>query len=374
METARKVVRGGRFVAAIVAVAVSSPWVAARATAPKPFVPSTLLVVRYDSRSIGSPASGVVLALHGRNRQVLSHRISLGDPAVSPNRRLIAFGSTDGLYLMKRDGSDLHRATASPGPSPCGNDYVIVWDPMWSADAKMLSFDAENGSDGIERCPPGVADIFGPWVFDRATKSAAPLTDSLQYPWSAVGHALLAEASSSSGNAIITDAAAGREYILARNALPVFAPDRRSLEFDTSTLKGISSVWISDARGDAPVRVGRVHGYIEDVAWSPNGQYLAMDVTTKPNATGKQFQRLVAFSLLRHTFRLLTRQTVGISRPVWSPNGKKIAYITTANPSNYLGGPYGVWMINANGGTPSLLLTTDHSMNGDLSFDGLVWF
>jgi len=133
---------------------------------------------------------------------------------------------------------------------------------------------------------------------------------------------------------------------------PRWSPDGKYLSFTSSRpgpAKG-SQVWLLDRQGGEAVQLTDVKGDLQSYAWSPDSTRLALVIhepapETKPDAPPQPIvvdryhfrQDGVGFLNDRHSFiyifdlatKKLTRLTSGTydeANPVWSPDGKRIAF------------------------------------------------
>jgi TolB protein len=121
-----------------------------------------------------------VIDANGRNRRVLTPNGFQGQPDWSPDGRWIAFGrdpapGDNGIWMMRRDGSDLRRLTRNPyAGAECGCDG----DPAFSPDGTRISF-VRTRSESRGRGALFVMDRNGanlrrltPWRFDAGVNHA----------------------------------------------------------------------------------------------------------------------------------------------------------------------------------------------------------
>jgi dipeptidyl aminopeptidase/acylaminoacyl peptidase len=161
------------------------------------------------------------------------------------------------------------------------------------------------------------------------------------------------------------------------NHLPRWSPDGRWLAFLSS--RGDSDVdqlWVLDQFGEAE-RVTSFKGGVLDYSWSPDGARLAVVATDAPD-TGEhpividrfQFKADITGYLTEHRDRLYlvdrathasTLMTPGPSdagQPVWSPDGRTIAYVRKTGTDVDRADNWDLYTIDADGKSTPRQLTT----------------
>lgn len=153
---------------------------------------------------------------------------------------------------------------------------------------------------------------------------------------------------------------------------PRFSPDGRWLAFTSSRGddKGDSALWLLDRAGSEAMKQPNIKGSVDDIAWSPDARTLALVVTdpepedkaAKPDGDkpaeatppakpgdkkpkpividrfqfkedrsgylGKQRSRIWLYDIATHNARRLTTGDFDEQLPVWSPDGKSIAFVS----------------------------------------------
>jgi Tol biopolymer transport system component len=271
-----------------------------------------------------------------QRRSALPSGCQLAEPAWSPDGRQIAFVQGDmsfllrstqrevsmSLYLRNSDGSVRRLA----GCGSCARQYGGRL--SWSPDSSSIAF-SRDGKRWTESL----------WVVDTASGKLRRLTDcracaDVTPAWAPSGHLIvfnrLARAREDSG--LYTVGADGSQLTKITDSdnaeNPQWSPDGRQIAFD-----GNNDIFIANADGSEQRRlVDGERGNGPGVpSWSPDGSKLAYFNT--PSSTGA------------YTAEVWTMNSDGSQRqrvyhsaccvmswapPIWSPDGKKIAFAATS--------------------------------------------
>ncbi len=180
----------------------------------------------------GNPTSISIIAVDGSHLHTLHIPTSVGGetgggagPAAwSPDGSHIAFATVLGIYVMRPDGSDLHRISRYDGPMAC---YDL--EPNWSPDGQRIVF--------ADRCDGGEAGL---------SSMNADGTDRTQLL--SIGNALQAAAN------------------------PAFSPDGQQIAFaGVGSVDGPWSIYVMDADGSDVRKVAAPSEAGWPLSWSTDG-------------------------------------------------------------------------------------------------------
>ncbi len=168
---------------------------------------------------------------------------------------------------------------------------------------------------------------------------------------------------------------------------PRWSPDGRYLAFLSGRQEGKGAqLWLLDRRGGEAQRVSEVRGGISDYAWSPDSRRIVLVVdeetdtiaakdtaekkTPKPividrytfkrdivGYLGTKRSRLVLFDVAAKKAEPLTRGLSDDDEPAWSPDGRRIAFVSRQTPEPREIGNTDIFVIDARSGATPRRLT-----------------
>ncbi len=175
---------------------------------------------------------------------------------------------------------------------------------------------------------------------------------------------------------------------------PRWSPDNRYLAFlasrgDEDQKKKGSQVWLLDRRGGEALRLTDIKGGISDYAWAPDGKRLVLVVSdpnpddepeqkegwkrkTKPpilidryhfkadreGYLGSLREHLWVFDLEIRKGEAITSGPYNDRSPVWSPDGKQIAFVSNRAPDPDRSGDTNIYVVEARTGAEVRPVTT----------------
>lgn len=169
---------------------------------------------------------------------------------------------------------------------------------------------------------------------------------------------------------------------------PRWSPDGKYLSF-TSSRQGAkgSQVWLLDRRGGEAVKLTDIKAGISEYAWSPNSKKLALVVrdpnpdekngdtpsTAKPMVINRyqfkedgsgylantpRYSHIYLFDIEEKKLDTLTRGNFDDSGPVWSPDGKYIAFVSNRTPDPDRNSNSDIFVVEAVSGAVPKQITT----------------
>lgn len=269
----------------------------------------------FTSRVPGEPGVTLFAATPSRARtpQALVHALP-DDTAIapSPRGRYIALAEGErGLWLVNSDGTGLHRLLPAPPPSPGPTGVHLVYAVAWSPDHYTLAYAVVQPIGYPRYAAPAQGAPDGLWLvrYDRVSPHLLVTNAHLgidaigHLSFSADGHTLAAAADRGrSSDDLAIDVTTGR-------ARALFAPDDN----------------------------------VADVRLSPVAARLAylatvfVPVAGQPNTSEADNGVYIADLHGQHrTMLTRTISSTAIQDPVWSPDGRSVAYLWGGPPNQVL--------------------------------------
>ncbi len=215
------------------------------------------------------------------------------------------------------------------------------WSPAWSPDSREIVFAMQGslwkvpatGGDAVELTSGPNYDSEPAWSPDGSEIAFARDTDSTIQVWVMKADGTSPHLLTKSGNV---------------NVDPHWSPDGKSILCTSSAGgKGFGLWTISTETGAMQPVLEDGHQNITP-SWSPDGQQIAFVSNRK--WSGQDTVGTGGIWKLhpgdKEPSILLPEETLWRARPAWSPDGKKIAYIS------FRGGDNQLWLLNANSGNP----------------------
>lgn len=223
--------------------------------------------------------------------------------------------------------------------------------PRWSPDGSRLGF--------IGRRPGQNTDQFS--ILDLGWGEAETVTDCAEdvqsFAWSPDGSSIA---------------------LLVGDAEPAAEKQRKESgrdQIEYEQLHKLNRIWICDSDGGNLRQVSDADLHVWEFAWSADGSTLAALVSEEPYNWAWYGLRLVTFDVASGSVTELYSPGGGLTRPVWSPDGDRIALIaSTWSDQGMTGGD--VVLLNASDGS-AVNITEGHprsytSVEWERAGDGLI--
>lgn len=285
----------------------------------------------------------------GSRGQVIAHcrafPCGLAEPAWSPDGSQIAFvwedpgvppgvRETFSLYLADSDGGRLRRLT------PCGS-CGLIWGAhlSWSPDGSWVAFSLAG---------PGWT--LSLWAVNPASGELRRLTDcrpnmcaDVSPDWASSGELIAFSRMDERGSSLYTVRPDGSHLTKITDsafaANPRWSPNGRKIAFD-----GSGKIFIVDADGsDQKLVVDGTTGSLAGVpSWSPDGTKLAFFNTPgEPGISTAEVWTMSSDGSARQRLYHSPCCVEGWAAPIWSPDGKKIAFAATSADGTFVIGSDG---------------------------------
>ncbi|HEV3165884.1 MAG TPA: S9 family peptidase [Isosphaeraceae bacterium] len=259
---------------------------------------------------------------------------SVADPQVSPDGKRVVYvvgeidrpsGKTNtDLWMIDLNGGDPQRLTTAPGTDT---------QPRWSPDGKQISFVSDRG---------GSAQV---WLLPVEGGEARQLTklpiDVTGPIWSPKGDKLAFVAEVYPGKSPEETAAKDKEHAASKSKVRIF--DHLLIRHWTAWDEGkCSHLFVCDARtGEAKDLTPKLDvntppapfGGSNDYTFAPDGKQLAFTAEPLKDAAWSTNTDIWTVSVDGGELKNLTKDNVAAdAQPAYSPDGKKLAYLSQARP------------------------------------------
>jgi len=282
--------------------------------------------------------------------------LDVGQPEISPDGQWVAYSVRTKMLKEDKNESRLWMVAAKGGePIPLTAEGVSSGHARWSPDGKYLAFtSARNGAKGQV------------WLLNRLGGEAVKLTEAVQgvddFEWSPEGARLVLVLHDPKPED--AEAKDGEKAPPKPKTQPPYVIDR--LQFKRDTIGYLdrrrSHLYVFDVEKKTTTQI--TSGDYDDAqpAWSPDGKQIAFTSnrsTPDPDATRDSNIWIVAADNTDKGAHItqLTTNPAPDDQPVWSPDGKWIAYVTELDPHLFYYSTQHLAVIPATGGEPKVLTT-----------------
>jgi TolB protein len=265
-------------------------------------------------------------------------------------RRLAVFAALAALLVTGCGGS------SKPKGPP---DLLFVS----TRDGDYAIFGADAKGDGVHRLTDEKGDTSSPaGLYFQNEPAWSPDGTRIAFVSSRDGHShVFTMSPDGTGTKRLTDSNQNDDH-------PSWSPDGRWIVFARE-----GAIFRVPAAGGKATRVGKGRGAAADPAYSPDGSLIAYDY----REPGFSIRELYVMRADGTGVRKLTDLREVSSYPTWSPDGKRVAFL-----SNAFTGHAELFVVPVAGGTAKRVTTSDLDAiqpawgpNGELAFsrDGAIW-
>jgi len=289
-----------------------------------------------------------VASVHDPNggRLITTEKDGLWDhrePAWSPDGEMICYRGHRDLWLIPAGGGRARRLTTSGRPA---------LDPAWSPNGRFIYFVGMMESTGVLLRIPATGGEASRVTLGAGDEESPSLSNDGRR---------LAFAKASTNYAIrLVDLATGKEELFTLRCLvaePSLAPDRSAMAF-ISRRSGMAQVWLvrlhDGAPSGDPVRLTDQDGSAAHPVFSPDGKWIAYF-----RATGER-RSIWVVPVSGGVPMRFTEGDFKSLQPEWSPDGSNMAFVSNR------GGSYQLWVApvaeGRPGGTPRQLTNVQGSV------------
>ncbi len=281
---------------------------------------------------------------------------SAGSPQISPDGRWVAYTVTETNWEENAYETEIWLANTATGEKyPLTNSKKSNSSPVWSPDGKTLAFlSTRDDKSQIYVIHPQGGEAKALTKFETGVS---------YFDFSPNGKSIVFAAT-------VPDSKAFKERIEKYSDYEVVQQDYK--------MTHLYILPVSDTATKLPTPKALTKGTdfsVGSFSFSPDGTKIAFDATKNPDLINSHTADIYVLTLADTTARKIVSMKGPDNSPVWSPDGKQVAFVTANEDEFFFYANRLIASVPAEGGTPSVLSQSFDENAGllDWSSEG-IWF